>query len=125
MKKCDKFELLFIVTGVVFIIGCIFSTFEDYRSDEEMSVVANEAFDDYLFELAIDRSLFSIVETNITQNGIKYFKWLANDSLGHKVSVEITVSRERNVEPGWTITGSVDDWDSFVGTKHKRMEVAR
>ncbi len=111
---------LLICTVVALFSGC---TMQKDRTDAEMFKLADEAFFDYIWELAIDQKLFAepIIETR--QNGVKSYKWLAIGSENNPIGTEVRVSRAKNIEPELipipigVYVFENDAWKKLLGTR--------
>ncbi len=108
-----KFFLL-ICTVVVLFSGC---TTQKDRTDAEMFKLANEAFQDYLWELGIDRKLFTAPIIEEQQNGVKSYKWLAIGSENNPIGLEIRATKASNIELDWLFIGDSDAWLKLRGTR--------
>ena len=64
-----------------------------------MFKLADEAFFDYIWELAIDQNLFAEPIIEAHPNGVKSYKWLAIGSENNPIGVEVRVSKAKNIEP--------------------------
>lgn len=107
----------FILIGAMLFFGVSWCTSQQDRTNAEMFKLADEAFFDYIWELAIDQSRFAEPIIEAHPNGIKSYKWLAIGSENNPVGVELYVAKSKKIEPELIQIGDFEAWRPFMGTR--------
>lgn len=112
-------KFFFISTVVVLLVAC---TIRGDRKDTEMTEIASEIYQNYLFEYGIDSELFFAHTVENCQAGIKKYKWITTSLDGLQIGVEVVVSKKRDRKPEMILIGDTDAWLPFVGSKNNKLK---
>jgi len=117
VKIRKRYYLIIIIITILF----LFFLFDRYgkRSDVEMFSVANNLYEVYIFEFAIDSGLFPSLTIENRQDDSKCYRWIAKGTEDDPVGIQIIVDREKGSEPKMTSIGW-EKWDELVGSKYNK-----
>ncbi len=107
------------IIGVV-LAGC--NVQKGYNTDQEMYNIAYKMYQEYLFELAIDSTLFMPVIIKGLDDSTRVYRWTAVTPNGDTTGVEVTVAKSREIEPRLIQFGKPEAMILLDNTKHSKKE---
>lgn len=123
MRKVLVIVLLLLILVAVNIIGYIWGRVDyiDY-ADQEMYDIAYEKYQEHIFELAIDSTLFMPVVIEDYNDSLRSYRWAAVTPDGDTVGLEVSVAKSREIEPKLIQFGKPEEMILLDNTKHSKKE---
>jgi hypothetical protein len=104
-------RIVFLGYYLVILAGC---GGDQTNSDATMRKAANAVFQDYVIEYRIDSTLFGSPIIEDYQDSLKSYKWLARNSQGDTVGVQVLVKRKHGLKSEMILVGDKDAWLIFL-----------
>jgi hypothetical protein len=112
--------------GILLVIVIMAALFAQYihmkgnRTEKEMFDEAHEALQDWIWELAIDSTLFMPTIVKVNGDSLRSYEWIGLSPNGDTVGIEVLVPGHRSAKPEVHMIGPDDAWTELVGTRWKK-----
>lgn len=87
------------------------------RGDKEMLEIANNIYENYIFEYRVDAALFAPLKVKELNDGIKSYQWIISGSELDPIGIEVFVSKNKSSDTEWVLHGDKDQWLPLINTK--------